>query len=182
MKQWRNTSTGRPDRMTPLASSPRRGRVARRPQGSVTPPASSPTVRRRMQATRRKDTPPELAVRRLLHAMGLRYRVDARPSSTSRRRADVVFRRAKVALFVDGCFWHGSPEHDTWPQTNRSFWRTKIMENIARDRDTDAQLKNSGWEVIRVWEHDDSASAANAVARTVRLRLRSASDPRRGTP
>src|SRR5438105_2581206 len=103
-----------------------------------TPLASSPEVRRRMKQTGQRDTPPELALRRVLHANGFRYRVDYAPISGLRRRADIVFSAARVAVFVDGCFWHGCPDHGTWPKTNGNWWREKIQANKRRDADTDA--------------------------------------------
>ena len=136
------------------------------------PPASSDIVRQRMRSTPQRDTPAEMRVRKLLHGMGLRYRVNAKPLAHSRRRADVVFRRAKVAVFVDGCFWHGCPEHGTWPRANREFWSVKILANKARDSDTNTQLQSEGWLVIRVWEHEDPAKAARRIANKVRERLR----------
>ena len=135
------------------------------------PPASSATVRVRMRSTLQRDTPAELRIRKLLHAMGLRYSVDAKPLEDSPRRADVVFRRARVAVFVDGCFWHGCPEHGTWPRANEAFWRTKILTNKERDADTNDRLRDRGWIVIRVWEHEEPSTAAKRIVRQVRLRL-----------
>ena len=129
---------------------------------------SSPEASARFRKVGRRDTPPELRLRSELHRRGLRYRVDVRPIAGLRRRADVVFPRAKVAVFVDGCFWHGCPTHMTWPAANREWWQTKIERNQARDRDTDAQLAAAGWTVIRVWEHDDAQLAAQRVAAQVR--------------
>jgi DNA mismatch endonuclease (patch repair protein) len=126
-----------------------------------------------MQATPQRDTPAELRIRKLLHAMGLRYSVDAKPLEDLQRRADIVFRRARVAVFVDGCFWHGCPEHGTWPRANEQFWRAKILANRARDSDTNARLEARGWLVIRVWEHEEPAEAARRIARKVRNRLKS---------
>lgn len=123
-----------------------------------------------MQNTPRRDTPSELALRHELHRRGLRYRVDIRPVSTLRRRADIVFQRAKVAVFCDGCYWHGCTEHATWPKHNADWWRHKIEANRRRDRDTDAQLISAGWAVIRVWEHEDPSSAAEFIEATVRVR------------
>lgn len=116
-----------------------------------------------MSRQKARDTGVELALRRALHALGLRYRVHRRPIAAVRREADVVFTRAKVAVFVDGCFWHGCPEHATWPKTNADFWRAKIEGNRRRDRDTDARLRAEGWRVVRVWEHEDPAAAAGRV-------------------
>lgn len=120
-----------------------------------------------MQANRRRDTSPEMAVRRACHALGLRYRVDARPLSVLNRRADLVFSRAKVAVFVDGCYWHGCPQHGTTPRTNPDYWGPKIARNIERDRETDALLEEAGWRVIRAWEHEDPVTIAGRVREAV---------------
>jgi len=121
-----------------------------------------------MRANRRRDTAPEMAVRRAVHALGLRYRVDARPVPGLNRRADLVFARARVAVFVDGCYWHGCPEHGTTARTNADYWGPKIAANIARDADTDQRLLNAGWTVIRAWEHEESAEVALTVLAAVR--------------
>ena len=134
------------------------------------PEPSSPAVRRRMQVTRRRDTSAELSLRSALRALGLRYRVDA-PLPGTRRRADVSFLRAKVAVFQDGCFWHGCPEHGTWPKANAKWWREKIEGNQRRDRDTERRLTDAGWVVLRFWEHADAEAAAQCIARTVANRL-----------
>jgi DNA mismatch endonuclease (patch repair protein) len=123
-----------------------------------------------MRRVKRRDTAAELRLRSLLHARSLRYYVDRPPLRALRNRADVVFPRAKVAVFVDGCFWHGCPEHIDWPKTNAEWWREKIERNAARDRKVDAQLAAAGWVVIRVWEHDDSELAAERVEAVVRER------------
>jgi DNA mismatch endonuclease (patch repair protein) len=136
------------------------------------PDASSSEVRYRMQVTRRRDTPGELALRRALTALGLRYRVDATLPGL-RRRADVLFPRARIAVFVDGCFWHGCPEHGTWPRANATWWKRKIESNQARDRDTDAQLSMKGWRVFRFWAHEDATVAAVRIARALTGQLRS---------
>lgn len=128
------------------------------------PPASSPEVRRRMQRTRGRDTAPEKALRSLLHRMGLRFRVDFQALPGLRRRADIVFTRQRLAVFVDGCFWHGCPVHRTWPKANAEFWRAKIERNMQRDLDTDERYRAAGWEVIRVWQHEDPDAAAKRVA------------------
>ena len=142
-----------------------------RPAGT-TPRASSGDVRRRMVATKRRDTPGELRIRCLLHGRGLRYSVDARALAGSRRRADLVFRRDRIAVFVDGCFWHGCPHHKTQPKQNAAWWRAKLAGNVRRDRDTDLQLRAAGWLVIRVWTHEDAEQAASRIYRAV-LRRRS---------
>jgi len=126
-----------------------------------------------MQKQRTRDTAPELAVRRLLHAMGLRYRVDAIPLPSLRRRADLVFRRAQVAVFIDGCFWHGCPEHgNPRPTANGWYWPTKIAGNRQRDADTDRRLAEAGWIVVRAWEHEPPAEVAARVASEVRAACR----------
>lgn len=132
--------------------------------------ASSETVRRVMQGNRSRDTVPELAVRKAAHALGLRYRVDARPISSLNRRADLVFTRARVAVFVDGCFWHGCPEHHTVSKTNEDYWSEKVVNNRRRDRETDRLLSASGWLVVRIWEHESPDAAAERLVTTVRSR------------
>jgi len=151
-----------------------------RPRALERPPASSAAVRRRMRSTPQRDTPAELRIRRVLHAMRLRYAIDVKPLPDSPRRADIVFRRAKVAVFVDGCFWHGCPTHGSWPRSNAGFWRRKIQTNKARDADTNRQLREAGWLPIRVWEHEEPLRAAARIARRLRSRMsRSRSSTRR---
>ncbi|MGC4964261.1 very short patch repair endonuclease [Gordonia sp. DT101] len=134
--------------------------------------ASSPAVRATMRGNRRRDTEPELAVRRRLHRMGLRYRVDYPPLSGHRRnRADVVFTKAKVAVFIDGCFWHGCPEHHRPANTNATFWSSKVEQNRARDQLVTARLQEAGWVAMRFWEHDDPQVVAKEIATVVRERL-----------
>ena len=135
------------------------------------PKPSSPEALRRMRTTGRRDTQPELALRKELHGLGLRYRVDRPPIKGSRRRADVVFAKAQVAVYVDGCFWHGCPEHGTWPKANADWWRAKIQRNQERDEDTDQGLRENGWVSVRVWEHEDPKVAASRIAALVRERL-----------
>src|SRR5262245_46224750 len=147
-----------------------RGRTKRRRPTASRPEASSPGVRRRMQATPRRDTPCELALRSALHRLGLRFRVD-RPVPGTRRRADLTFVRARVAVFVDGCFWHGCPKHATWPKANARWWRAKIEQNRRRDSDTTRRLHAAGWRVVRVWEHESATAAAARTALAVRARL-----------
>ena len=130
-------------------------------------------TKRRMEMQSRADTAPELAIRRGLHRQGLRYRVNFPPLPRSRRRrADIVFTRARVAVFVDGCFWHGCPEHGTLPKNNRDWWRQKIEANRARDLETDEQLRTNGWTVLRFWEHDAPESAVAEIVRAVKGRGR----------
>jgi DNA mismatch endonuclease, patch repair protein len=122
----------------------------------------------RMSTLARRDTSPELALRRQLHRRGLRYRVHLPVPGTPRRRIDIAFIRAQVAVFVDGCFWHGCPAHSTIPATNSEWWRWKLGRNRARDRDTDHLLGAQGWTVVRIWEHESAASAADRVESAVR--------------
>jgi DNA mismatch endonuclease, patch repair protein len=124
-----------------------------------------------MTSQRQRDTKGELELRSLLHRRGLRFRVHALLPG-SRRRSDIVFARARVAVFVDGCFWHGCPEHGTWPKQNADWWREKIEANQRRDRDTNARLRAAGWTVIRVWEHEDPTQAADQIAEIVRQATR----------
>lgn len=121
-----------------------------------------------MTATRGRDTRPEMAVRRAVHRRGLRYRVSARPLPGLRRTADLVFPRARVAVFVDGCWWHGCAEHHRPATRNAVFWEEKIQGNRERDADTDRRLAEAGWTVVRVWEHHDPEWAAGVVAAAVR--------------
>lgn len=131
-------------------------------------PRTDAATSARLSKQRRRDTKPELALRRLLHAAGLRYRVDRAPLPGLRRRADVVFTRAHVAVYVDGCFWHSCPVHATHPRNNAQWWADKLAANVARDRDTDRRLEEAGWTVVRIWEHEDPAVAAEKVLRAVR--------------
>jgi DNA mismatch endonuclease, patch repair protein len=121
-----------------------------------------------MRANRRSNTQPEIRVRRLLHASGLRYRVDYAPDRTNlRRRADIVFTRRRIAVFIDGCFWHGCPEHFIAPKANAAYWSEKIAANVQRDRDTGGRLRDAGWTVLRFWEHDDPRFVAESIIRQV---------------
>ena len=125
--------------------------------------ASSAATRSSMLGNRSKDTKPELALRRELHRRGLRYFVHRRPVTGIRRTADLVFPRRRVAVFVDGCFWHGCPEHGTSPRANSEWWKAKITANRTRDRDTDRMLAELGWTVVRIWEHEPAPAAAARV-------------------
>ncbi|WP_329011451.1 very short patch repair endonuclease [Streptomyces sp. NBC_01601] len=124
-----------------------------------------------MSRQARKDTKPELAVRRLLHAAGLRYRLEYPVPGMARRRIDVAFTRAKVAVLIDGCFWHGCPEHATRPKANAEWWRQKLDRNIARDLETTEHLNAQGWVVLRFWEHETPEEVAVQVRATVERRL-----------
>lgn len=117
-----------------------------------------------MRANRSRDTRPELRLRRALHARGYRYRVAYRPLPELRRTADLVFTKAKVAVFVDGCFWHGCPQHHRLAKRNQEYWEEKVNRNRRRDEETDVKLAEAGWVSLRFWEHEDVASAASKVA------------------
>lgn len=141
--------------------------VARTRRRDGTPPASSELIRTRMRTAKRRDTKPELALRSALHGLGLRFQVD-RTINGNRRKADVVFPRERLAVYIDGCFWHSCPDHGTTPRTNRQWWIDKLETNRARDAATTAALTAEGWLVLRFWEHED----ADAAARTVYENLR----------
>lgn len=142
-------------------------RVQRSRRSSARPSASNEVILRRMQATKRRDTKPELAMRSELHGLGLRFFVD-RPLGGMRRRADIVFPNDRVAIYVDGCYWHSCPTHGTTPKENRDWWIAKFAANRARDEDTSAKLRAAGWTVLRFWEHDDPAVAADQVWSTLK--------------
>lgn len=137
------------------------------------PPAGNEQTRLRMQRQARRDTTPELALRRAAYRLGLRYRVDAPLPirGATRRRADLLFPGARVACFVDGCFFHRCPEHGTQPRNNADWWADKLDRNVARDRDTDARLIVAGWVVLRFWEHEDPDAAARTLRDVVRGRV-----------
>ena len=130
------------------------------------PVATSEAATAVMRGNRKRDTRPELRLRRALHALGLRYRVD-RPIAVGGGRPirpDVVFGPVKVAVFIHGCFWHACPEHCVLPRANREWWEWKFAANRARDADTDEKLRRLGWLVLRIWEHEKSVDAADRVA------------------
>lgn len=128
-----------------------------------------------MKGNRRRDTKPEVRLRRLLHARGHRYRVDRPIQLADRRvRPDIVFGPSKVAVFVDGCFWHGCPQHGNTPRANPGYWPAKLRRNKERDQANTKDLKSAGWLVIRVWEHEDPDAAAAMISESVSSRRRSA--------
>jgi DNA mismatch endonuclease, patch repair protein len=132
------------------------------------PLPASPGRSANMKANRRSNTKPELALRSALHAMGYRYRKDFRLDLPQRRvRPDIAFTSRKVAVFVDGCFWHACPEHGSEPKNNEWYWSPKLQKNVERDRATDAALIAAGWTVVRLWEHVPVADAVAAVAAAV---------------
>lgn len=130
--------------------------------------ATNQAVRNSMQGNKSRDTKPEMVVRRHLHAAGLRYRVHARPIKDWNRRADIVFPKAKIAVFVNGCFWHGCPKHYVTPKTNKNYWTPKIQRNIERDQETFKRLKSEGWLVFPIWEHENLEMKAEKIAARVR--------------
>lgn len=125
--------------------------------------ATSSATRRSMKGNRRRDTGPELQIRRRLHAQGYRYRVDYPPLPGVRRRVDIAFTRLKVAVQVHGCYWHGCPVHYTAPKANAGFWSDKVERNRERDADTEELLQKAGWSVVTIWEHEDADAAAQKV-------------------
>lgn len=128
------------------------------------PEPTSPAASSIGRGNKRRDTEPELRLRQLLHAAGLRYRVDYRPDVKDlRSRPDIVFTRRKIAVFVDGCFWHACPEHCVVPSSNTDYWIPKLRANVERDRRNDRLLEGAGWLVLRVWEHEPAAEAADRI-------------------
>jgi DNA mismatch endonuclease (patch repair protein) len=128
----------------------------------------SPETTKRMVRTAQRDNARERSLRTELHRRGLRFRLHRKLIEGSRRTVDITFFGSRTAVFLDGCFWHGCPEHGTWPKNNGAWWRTKIEANIERDRDTDQRLRDAGWTVIRVWEHENVVAAADRIERVVR--------------
>jgi DNA mismatch endonuclease (patch repair protein) len=124
-----------------------------------------------MQAVRQRDNAYERALRSALHGTGLRFRIQRAVLPELRRRADIVFVRAQVIVFVDGCFWHCCPQHRTFPKANHMWWRRKLAKNVARDRDTDKKLSAAGWLCVHVWEHEAVQNAAARISKIVQRRL-----------
>lgn len=124
-----------------------------------------------MRSQARADTEPEIAIRKLLFADRLRYRTNLQVPGMPRRSIDIAFTRARVAVFVDGCFWHGCPMHSIPVKNNARWWKEKLLANQLRDAETTQHLSEHGWLVIRVWEHEAPAEAAARIAANVRQRL-----------
>ncbi|WP_168707327.1 very short patch repair endonuclease [Gordonia paraffinivorans] len=120
-----------------------------------------------MSRQKSKNTAPEIAVRRCLHERGFRYRIDVKLEPDLRTRADLAWKGLKLAVFIDGCFWHGCPEHATRPAANREWWAKKLDTNIARDRRTDDALRSRGWVVRRFWEHQTPEEIADKIVETI---------------
>jgi DNA mismatch endonuclease (patch repair protein) len=141
---------------------------------ALVPPDGGNPRRRNMQANRRRDTNPELTLRSALHAAGYRYRVDFRIDLDGARvRPDIVFTRAKVAIFVDGCFWHSCPEHGREPRVNSAYWTPKLQKTRERDRRNTEALCSAGWLVVRIWAHVPTADAMSLVEQAIRGTRRS---------
>ena len=137
---------------------------------ATAPDSSSSAVSERMRRQRAQDTDIEVDLRREIHRRGLRFRVHARVPDVGRVRPDVVFPTERVAVFVDGCFWHRCPDHGSAPKSNRIWWQEKLDANVERDSRFDRELQQAGWEVIRVWEHENLSEAARSVEKAVRSR------------
>ena len=127
-----------------------------------------PATTKRMSRTAQRDNLRERELRSELHRRGLRFRLHRCLLVGSRRSVDITFPASRTAVLIDGCFWHGCPEHGTWPKNNAEWWRAKIEDNIARDRDSDRKLAEAGWTVVRVWEHETVGAAADRIEAVVR--------------
>ena len=129
------------------------------------PTPTSPAATKRMRSNRRLDTKPEVALRSLLHRSGLRFKKDypVRLPDGRTVHLDIAFTRKKIAVFVDGCFWHSCPEHGSTPRSNQEYWIPKLNQNVERDKNVGTGLKAKGWQVIRVWEHTHPGDAAKQV-------------------
>lgn len=135
------------------------------------PIPSSPQASHRMAATRGTNNRVDRLVRSTLHRRGLRFRIQRRLIPGSTRTVDIVFPRANLAVFIDGCFWHDCPIHGSRPKSNAEWWREKIQQNVERDQDTNRRLRDLGWRVIRIWEHEDPTEAADRIAEAYREEL-----------
>ena len=131
---------------------------------------SSEAALKRMKAAKPRDTSPELAIRSILHRKGLRYTVDTRPLEQLNRKADILFRKQRIAVFIDGCFWHSCPMHGTHAKSNADFWAEKLKKNQERDLDTTKQLEAAGWVVIRIWEHEDPILTSEKIYEIVKAK------------
>lgn len=143
------------------------------------PVPSSTAARERLRTVRRRDTSAEVSLRSALHRLGLRYRVDVRPEAALPWRPDIVFPGRRIAVYVDGCFWHHCPSHGSRPTSNAGWWAEKLRYNVRRDRRATAELTAAGWTVVRVWEHEDPEVAAEGVAALVRSRANRRRERRR---
>lgn len=132
------------------------------------PAPATETVRLRMSSQRRADTVPELALRSELHRRGRRFRIGIKVPGNARRTIDIAFPRQRLAVFVDGCFWHRCPVHSIPSKNNSAWWANKLAANVARDEQTTALLSDQGWRVVRVWEHEDPVDAATRIEQLLR--------------
>lgn len=135
------------------------------------PRSTDPVIAKSMRSNRRSNTKPELAIRSALHRAGKRFRKDF-PVKTERRtiKPDVVFTRAKVCVFIDGCYWHGCPDHCRIPASNREYWTAKIGRNMERDKLDGVSLSDAGWNVVRIWEHVPVEDAVQQVMDELTIR------------
>lgn len=145
------------------------------------PGSSSPALSARMSTAKRRDTAPEVLLRRELHRRGRRYRVVVKVPGNNRRTIDIAFPRQRLAVFVDGCFWHGCLEHGTKPTSNATWWDQKLAANKARDEDTNRLLAEAGWTVLRIWEHEVVSEAAGRVESVLTHLDQSSATPRERT-
>lgn len=131
------------------------------------PWASSAAARNVMRANRKRDTGPELHIRRALHALGFRFNVARRPWGRGSPVVDILFPRKRLAIFVDGCFWHGCSVHYAVPRVNTLYWKPKIERNRKRDAEDECVLRSAGWTVVRIWEHESTEVAVARIVETV---------------
>lgn len=142
--------------------------------------ATDPGTARSMRSNRGRDTSLELRVRRELHRRGYRYRVDLAPLIGVRSRADIVFTRARIAVYLDGCFWHGCPEHGVVPTAHPEYWIPKLIRNRERDAEATNALQDAGWLVLRFWEHESTPDVVDRIIAARRDRLESISGDHEG--
>lgn len=147
------------------------GQMRSKEPSRATPPEGWLT--QKMSTFPRGETTPEMALRRALHSKGLRYRVHLPVPGIARRRIDIAFTRRKIAVFVDGCFWHSCPEHGRTPTRNMDWWTWKLEGNAARDRATTEHLEHLGWEVVRCWEHEPPTDMVQRVLEALDARANS---------
>jgi DNA mismatch endonuclease (patch repair protein) len=140
---------------------------------SRAPAASSPTVQRVMLANRSSNTTPERLLRSALFNAGVRFRRNVRPVANLKCEADIVLRKRRLCIFVDGCFWHGCPKHFGCPKTNSSWWNEKIEATKARDCNQSALLKAAGWNVLRIWEHEIAPTRVSSVVSRIKMKIAS---------
>ncbi|MFC5177861.1 very short patch repair endonuclease [Nocardioides taihuensis] len=155
------TTSAKSGAMLTSSSTSQTGAVKSRPEPHRVRPSADLSAR--MSVLSRRDTQPEMAIRRELYRRGLRYRLQVKVPGNNRRTIDIAFTRARLAIYIDGCFWHGCPVHHVQPKANDEWWRWKIGANRARDEDTNRLLESAGWSVIRVWEHEDPQLAATRI-------------------